>query len=133
MKKILTIAFLLVLTFVSVSVADAKKKGPAKAVFTEVKYDFGSISEDGGPVSHNFEFTNQGESNLMIVDVQSQCGCTVPQYPEKPIAPGKSGVIKVTYSPKGRPGGFVKTVTVITNGSPAKLKLKIKGIVNVKK
>ena len=83
-------------------------------------------------MSHVFEFTNTGNANLVIIDVTAQCGCTRPEFPKQPIAPGKSGKIKVTYNPAGRPGAFDKTVTVKTNGSPSNVRLKIKGAVTPK-
>lgn len=116
-----------VITAMCVCIAYAA--GKAKINFEETNYYFGSIKEAKGAVTHQFEFTNTGDSNLIILDVTAQCGCTRPEYPKKPIAPGKKGVIKVTYNPTGRPGAFDKTVTVKTNGSPSRVRLKIKGTV----
>lgn len=99
----------------------------AKIYFSENTYNFGTIQEAKGPVSHTFEFVNKGDANLVIIDATAQCGCTRPEYPRNPIAPGKKGKIKVTFNPAGRAGSFSKTVTVKTNGSPSKATLKIKG------
>ena len=85
--------------------------------FAETTHDFGVIKEDGGLVSHYFEFTNTGSQPLLIIEAVASCGCTKPEYPSKPIKPGKKGKIKVTYSPYGRPGAFHKTVKVKTNGT----------------
>ena len=101
--------------------------------FKETVYDFGSVPERGGKVSHVFEFVNTGNANLVIKDVTAECGCTTPEYPQNPIAPGKKGVVKVTYNPLGRPGGFNKTVTVKTNGKTKRVYLKVKGVVNPNK
>lgn len=100
-----------------------------KMVFDESVFDFGTIKEANGPVSHEFEFINSGNGNLVIIDCTAQCGCTRPTFPKKPIAPGKRGKIKVTYNPAGRPGAFKKVVTVKNNGSPQKVKITIKGTV----
>lgn len=99
----------------------------AKVNFTEYRYDFGNVKEKSGPVSHEFVFTNNGDGNLIIIDATATCGCTKPEYPKNPIAPGKKGKIKVTYNPVGRPGPIDRTVTVKTNGSPKKVRLKIVG------
>lgn len=99
----------------------------AKATFSEYRYDFGNVKEKGGLVSHEFVFTNTGDGNLLIVDATATCGCTRPEYPKQPIAPGKKGKVKVTYNPAGRPGPIDRTVTVKTNGSPKKVRLKIVG------
>lgn len=102
--------------------------------FDETSHDFGTIAEEGGNVTHEFTFTNTGDAPLMIVNATASCGCTRPSYPKKPVAPGKSEKIKVTYAPAGRPGEFVKTITVKTNAKKQKsVKLQIKGAVTPKK
>ena len=102
--------------------------------FEDTSHDFGTIAEDGGNVTHEFKFTTTGDAPLMIVNASASCGCTRPSYPKKPVAPGKTDKIKVTYVPVGRPGEFVKTVTVKTNVKKQKtIKLKIKGTVVPKK
>lgn len=112
-------------------VAVAKKKAPEgtpQIAFKELVWDFGMIPNDR-PATHDFEFTNDGDGNLVIIDATAECGCTRPEIPEKPVAPGKKGKVKVSYNPIGRPGSFEKTVTVKTNGSPKKVRLKIRGTV----
>lgn len=99
----------------------------------ETVHNFGNIREDGGPVSCEFEFENTGKGNLVIVSATAECGCTKPEFPKQPIAPGKKGKISVTYNPLGRPGGFDKVVTVKTNGKPGKMRFKIRGTVIPKK
>ncbi len=109
--------------------ANAADQGKAEIKFNETAHNFGTIREDGGPVSCEFEFENVGDKNLVIVDARAECGCTRPSFPQNPIAPGKKGKITVSYHPIGRPGSFDKTVTVKTNGKPSKVRLKIKGTV----
>lgn len=109
--------------------ANAEKKGKAGMEFKESLFDFGNIKENGGPVTHEFVFVNNGTAPLVINSARAECGCTKPEFPEQAIAPGKSGVIKVTYNPLGRPGGFTKSVTVRGNGNPGKVVLKIRGTV----
>ena len=101
-------------------------KDSAKIDFNEGVYDFGQISLKKGKVSHEFTFTNQGEKNLVITDARADCGCTRPEYSEAPVAPGKTGIVKVTFAPAAK-GHFSKKVTVTTNGSPRKARLLIKG------
>lgn len=125
---ILTLAALLLCMPVYARKKD-KESGKGSAKFTEQVYDFGNIHEKKGAVSHDFEFTNIGNGNLVIKDVRAECGCTRPEFPKSPIAPAKKNKIKVTYLPAGRPGSFEKTVTVNTNGNPGKIRLKIKGTV----
>lgn len=136
MKTTLRIFAVLLLT-IAVGSTDgfAKKKtdGEARIKFEESSFNFGIIDEKGGPVSHEFEFTNTGNGNLVIYDVRTQCGCTRPEYPKNPIAPGKKGKIKVTFLPQGRTGALNKSATVYTNGKPSKTEVRIKGSVVPKK
>lgn len=126
MKKL---AVSLLMSILLVAVMEAAGKKEAQIKFQETIHDFGNVKEDGGPVSCEFTFENEGNAPLLITDARAECGCTRPDYPRGEIAPGEKGVIKVTYNPLGRPGGFTKVVTVRCNGKPAKVNLKIRGTV----
>lgn len=71
--------------------------------------------EEGQMVDVEFEFTNTGSEMLIIKSVTPSCGCTVPEKPEKPIAPGDKGKIKATFDSRGRGGLNTKTLTVLAN------------------
>ena len=75
--------------------------------------DYGKI-EKGSNGERTFVFTNIGDSPLVIKNIQSSCGCTVPKKPNKPIMPGEKGEIKVSYDTK-RIGGFSKSITIFSN------------------
>lgn len=126
MKKILISILCVMALAISVSAAD---KTNAVIKFEKTTFDFGNIKENGGPKSHEFVFTNEGTEPLKIISARAECGCTKPEFPKKEIAPGEKGVIKVTYNPLGRPGGFTKVVTVRCTGNPGKINLKIRGTV----
>lgn len=118
---------LMVLTAVWITAtAEASSKEDACMEFKENTYDFGNVSVAKGKVSHEFTFVNTGSKNLVISGAQADCGCTRPEYSDAPVAPGKSGKIKVTFVPNGR-GHFSKKVTIRTNGKPRKVRLIIKG------
>ncbi len=121
--------FIAVLTVCLVALSTIADEGYAKASFKTRTHDFGNIKEEGGPVTCTFEFTNTGNKPLLIIDATASCGCTRPEFPTKPIKPGKKGKIKVTYSPIGRPGAFKKTVKVKTNGKERTTTLRIEGTV----
>ena len=125
MKRILFLASVAVTAFGAIS----QETGKAMAFFSATEHDFGYIKEADGPVSCTFEFTNEGESPLIIIDATASCGCTRPEYPTKPIKPGKKGKIKVTFNPAGRPGAFRKTVKIRTNGKKKNINLNIDGCV----
>ena len=117
----------LVMVLCMILSASADKKSYAQATFVQTEYDFGYIKESGGTVQCEFEFTNTGNKPLMIIDATASCGCTKPEYPKRPIAPGKSSKIKVTYNPLGRPGAFKKDIKITTNGKNGKITLYIIG------
>ena len=125
--------FIVLLTVCMVAISAVADGKQAEATFTVKSHDFGTIKEEGGPVSCTFEFTNTGDKPLLIIDATASCGCTRPEFPTKPIKPGKKGKIKVTYSPIGRPGAFKKTVKVKTNGKERTISLQIEGTVIPKK
>ena len=96
--------------------------------FDKEEHDFGTLLQ-GEVVSYSFHFTNIGNMPLIISEVGSSCGCTVGDYPREPIAPGKTGDIKVTYNSAGHHGFQSRFLTVMSNTNPAKTTLRIKGIV----
>ena len=89
--------------------------------------DYGKVAL-GSEGKRVFEFTNVGDAPLIIKDIISTCGCTVPQKPEKPIMPGEKGEIEVSYDTK-RPGGFSKAITIISNAKKSRKMIKIKGFI----
>lgn len=101
----------------------------AKIKFDDTLHDFEAVLEEGGPVAHDFVFTNVGDAALIIIEVNTNCGCTVADFPQAPVAPGKQGVISITFDPKGNPGEFAKEIVVKTNAKKKKSRLRIKGMV----
>jgi hypothetical protein len=103
-----------------------------KIQFKTVEHDYGSIKEDGGLATAVFEFKNTGNQPLILNSVKATCGCTTPEWTQEPIAPGKSGTVKVAYNPKNRPGPFTKNANVYSNTEPSVTVLTIKGKVEPK-
>lgn len=89
--------------------------------------DYGTIDQ-GSNGERVFKFTNTGKSPLVISNIKSTCGCTVPKAPKDPIMPGESGTIKVTYDTK-RLNGFSKMIMVYSNADTPVKRIRIKGIV----
>ena len=98
--------------------------------FDTKSYDFGDVLLSDGPLSCKFVMTNISSSPIVIHNVVSSCGCTVPDYDKKPIEPGKSTSIEVTYSNDQGPYPFNKTITVYVSGVNRPVVLKIKGQVH---
>ena len=133
MKKIITIMVLGFLTFTmnaqekQVTEKPKDPNAPAFEFITEV-IDYGKIALNADGV-RTFKFKNVGKTPLVISDIKSSCGCTVPKKPTEPIMPGESGEIEVKYA-TNRPGGFSKTITVSSNADEPVKTLQIKGIVS---
>ncbi|MGM0579237.1 MAG: DUF1573 domain-containing protein [Bacteroidota bacterium] len=109
-----------------------KPEGPLpKMEFPEKTHDFGKIKE-GDVVTKVFTFKNTGEAPLVISDAKSSCGCTVPSYTEKPIAPGEEGEIEVKYNSRGKKNQDNKVVRITANTWPATNNLTIKAFVEPK-
>lgn len=108
-----------------VSVLTMAQKPIAK--FNETTFDFETINENDGKVTHVFEFTNTGNAPLILTNVQASCGCTTPMWSREPVAPNGTGSITVTYNPKNRPGPFNKSITITNNSEVNKIVLHIKG------
>lgn len=122
MKRII---FIFAAILVATSMAFAQKK--AVISVEESAFDFGVIKEANGKVSHTFTVENTGDMPLVITRVIASCGCTTPQWPKQPIPPKEKVEIKVTFDPAGRPGEFVKTISVYSNGKTGSYVLAIRG------
>jgi len=95
--------------------------------------DYGKVTKEEDSGLRVFEFTNTGNQPLLIKDVKSSCGCTVPSFSKDPIMPGKTGKIEVKYNMN--PGPIRKTITVESNAvnvDEGRVALKIKGEVIIK-
>jgi hypothetical protein len=124
MKNIATIIAVVLIS--SFGFAQNGPKIEFKAKDNTIDYGTTSKKKDNGVRS--FEFTNTGDAPLIITNVLSTCGCTVPTKPEAPIMPGKTGKIEVKYSMI--PGPIRKTITVESNAvnyEGGRIPLKIKG------
>jgi len=82
--------------------------------FPETQHDFGKVSE-GEKINYTFRFVNKGQSELVIKDVKSSCGCTAALLSSSNVKAGQEGTIKVEFDTKNRSGKNSKTVTVQSN------------------
>ena len=101
---------------------------PTSVQIIDSVYDFKKVKE-GDIVEYNYRFKNTGTNPLVITEAQASCGCTVPEKPEHPIAPGETGIIKVKFNSDHRPGEAHKTITVTSNARPEFPILILKGTV----
>ena len=120
MKNVIVILFVGLL-----SLGVLAQEKVAKIKFKTDTIDYGTI-EKGSDGVRVFEFTNTGDAPLIITDVKSTCGCTIPKKPDGPIMPGETGKIEVKYD-TNRVNPIRKTITVTSNAETPTIALKIKG------
>lgn len=119
--------FIVVLCVAFLSLGAFAQEKVAKIEFKSEVIDYGTI-EKGADGVRIFEFTNTGNAPLIISNVKSTCGCTVPKKPDGPIMPGETGEIEVKYD-TNRVNPIRKTITVTSNADRPTVALKIKGLV----
>lgn len=110
MKRILTLGIVL-LTVNSLL--------PAQEItFSETKFNWGTVREQDGNVSHDFRFVNTGDKPLTIKNIITGCGCTSSEWTEKAYQPGEEGIIRLVYHPQGRTENDINLVTEIYTNNP---------------
>ena len=115
----------LLIAFLGFTLVHSQEMKP-EISFEKTVIDYGTVNKGDNGV-REFVFKNSGNAPLIISNVKSTCGCTIPKKPEKPILPGESEKIQVKYDTK-RVGFIRKSITVTSNAasSPTTI-LKIKG------
>lgn len=134
MKKVLSLFIVTAFVF-SAFAQDAnadksKKVKEPEITFESLVHDYGNIMQ-GDNGTCEFVFKNTGKADLLLTNCRSSCGCTVPEWPKDPIAPGKKATIKVKYNTQ-RVGAINKSITVESNAVNNRVVLNIKGNVSAK-
>ncbi len=109
-------------------------KGNPEIEFETLSHDFGTIREADGKVTCTFRYSNTGSAPLALTSVSAPCSCTKTAFSPRPLAPGKSAEITVTFTPADMAGEFMRSISVWTNvrtdsGRKKKVTLKISGTV----
>ena len=125
MKYLATLLFVGLAFFASAQEQEEEEAltGP-KIVFAEKSFEFGDITQ-GEKVEHIFMFENIGTEPLILSDVRTTCGCTAPEWPREPIAPGAKAKLKVVFNSTGKMGLQNKVITVMSNAvnNPERIKI----------
>jgi len=100
--------------------------GVAVIEFEQMRHNFGKVFE-GDIVEYAFAFTNTGEVPLLIKDARSTCGCTVPDWPDQPVAPGKRDSIRVRFDTQNKISKQSKPITITANTYPAQTRIYLDG------
>ena len=131
MKKII-IPLLFIFSFFSLQAQTEEKaknlSTTAEITFEKLSHDYGTVTMDASGLT-DFKFKNTGTEPLILSNVITTCGCTVPEWPKEPILPGKTGTIKVNYTKTNIIGNISKQVTVISNAKNGNIVLSLKGVV----
>ena len=119
--------FILFLTIVFSSLMSAQTGAKIEFRDKDNTIDFGKISVKENGVKEIL-FTNVGDSPLIIINIQSTCGCIVVEKPKEPILPGKTGIITLKYDM--RLGPIRRSITIESNAvntDGGRILFKLKG------
>ena len=127
LKSILTIfAFYLFLNMDAQDKIIINPNAP-EITFEKELIDMGTYNQYDDTKSRcEFVFTNTGKEPLIIEKAKGSCGCTVPEWPKEPIAPGETAVMKINYDEK-RVGPYTKSITITSNAKTSPKIVKVKG------
>lgn len=104
----------------------------AAIYFDAPRHDFATIAEDGGAVTHVFDFISVSQKPVVILNVTGGCSCTSADYSRSPIRNGERGAIVVHFDPMNQPEGkFFRKVIVAT--SEGNIPLTISGTITPRK
>jgi hypothetical protein len=97
--------------------------------FYETKHSFGSVTI-GRVLTHTFRYKNTGSFPLLICKADVSCGCTVPRFPDDPIAPGMDGEFTVEFNTAGKSGFQQKNIIVHSNSLPEAVSISVEADVH---
>jgi len=130
MNKIHNLIFVVFLSLQS-STIWSQLIDPKEIIWEQKTINFGVVNVSEGPKVATFRFTNRSKQPLIISQVTTECGCTSPQFPKKPILPGERAEIKATFQSARVYGTFEKRLRVLANFiGNQEISLAIKGSVN---
>lgn len=136
MKKVLFVAAVLMGSFISnaqtttttttkTDVTTTDKKADDVIKVNTESFNFGKIKQSV-PVSTYFELTNTTNKPVVVESAWGSCGCTTPEVPKEPIAPGTTTKLKVNYNAAAM-GNFNKDVYIKLAGITQPKTVKITG------
>ena len=89
--------------------------------------DFGVYTERVTK-DHRFVFRNTGDTPFVIDSVVTLCGCTHADYEKRPVMPGDTGSIYMSYSGNGFSPGYFHQHAMVYANSKEPVQLELKGI-----
>lgn len=129
MKRLLYFLLSVSIILLVNNVVNGQSRNQIPVEFNKLVHDFGNIGINSGKHSYVFKFKNISDKPVIVHTVVSSCGCTTPEWTKKPIMPGESGEIGVTFLNDQGPYPFDKSLTVYLSGATKPVILRIKGVV----
>lgn len=124
MKKLV-----LMILFMTIGITMVSAQNQAEFKFDQITINVGTFPASSPVKKAVFTFTNVGNSPLVINEVIASCGCTIPKYDRRPIAPGQKGSIEITYNGQGKfTGHFKKSITIKSNARTEMTRIYIEGV-----
>jgi hypothetical protein len=100
----------------------------AQISFETTVHNFGDVNQ-GEKVEQIFKFKNSGNLPLVLQNVLTTCGCTVPEWPKDPVVPGAEGELKVIFDSTAKIGRQNKVITIRSNSREGDFRLRISAMV----
>ncbi|MDY3834810.1 MAG: DUF1573 domain-containing protein [Candidatus Cryptobacteroides sp.] len=97
--------------------------------FPKTVHDFGTFSEASGPKTCTFIYKNETDIPIFIHTVATSCGCMTTEWSKKPLKPGETGEIKVTFANDSGAMIMDKSITVYMSSRVKPTILRLKGII----
>ena len=124
MKKLV-----LMILFMTIGITMVSEQNKAEFKFDQITINVGTFPASSPVKKAVFTFTNVGNAPLVINEVIASCGCTIPKYDRRPIAPGQKGSIEITYNGQGKfTGHFKKSITIKSNARTEMTRIYIEGV-----
>jgi hypothetical protein len=108
--------------------SQAQESTVPKVLWKVNRIDLGTILEEQGLQTTEFEYTNTQDSLFFIKDVWLECGCTLVKFSKDSIGLGESGILEISFDPTSAAGFFSKLIVVNGNLSGVSDSLFLEGI-----
>lgn len=108
--------FLAVMLMIGASqVIHAQEAAIPRLIWKVNKIDLGTILQEEGSKTAEFEFTHTQDSLFFIEQVVTDCGCTMVSYSQDTLKVGEGGTVAVAFDPSSGVGSFSKMIIVKGN------------------
>ena len=112
--------FIIAFLFFCSAVCAADTAAAQQLIFPDSVCNVGSITENDPPRTYRFRCENRSDKPIVILRVDTSCGCVKSSFSRRPIAPGATDEVVVTFDPRGHAGALYKIMPVYTSASGKK-------------